>query len=72
MKRLFFNRIKKKNMNVPNMFRKNRPIRLGIVNSAGGSVLGELCRLQKKVPFELTVITDRECGTENVCKTFGI
>lgn len=51
---------------------KNRKVRLGIISSAGGSVLKELARLRDVSGLELRVVTDRACGTENICDDLGI
>lgn len=51
---------------------KNKKVRLGVINSAGGSVLKELCHLRGAVDFDISVVTDRECGTEAVCRELGV
>lgn len=47
-------------------------VRLGIISSAGGSVLKELGRLREIAELDLSVVTDRECGTEILCRDLGI
>ncbi len=59
-------------MNMSVMYINDKKVHLGIISSAGGSVLKELAGLRDVVDLELKVVTDRTCGTEELCRNLSI